>query len=214
MLHSKNPSVENLGKYMESFSEKKRFPAYSIGRGMRQVRSRSAELRLGPGEYKVDRDWVMNEKTEADAGAWARRMPNWSMPVDRRENADGTLKGIADSVPGNSGLGPGQYTLPPFRVNKSAGVPCHYFTKATESQEDLRTRKASTDVPGPGTYKHYSCIEMDEETKKTLEKIKSKKIETTWAAGQYSHMFAVMRPKASKNPNKPADGANPLKTFK
>merc|ERR1719456_1570804 len=166
--------------------------------------------------YRTDVDFVMNEKTEFDATAFGAKPSSWTIGLDSRVTSDGVLKGIASSVPGNSGLGAGQYTLPEARrlVTHKNSSPTYIWNKSVESQEELRARNAGTDVPGPGTYRTYSTIEMDEETKKFQEKA-AKKIETTWAASQYSHMFAVMRPKAPvKKGAHASGGGGALKPFK
>lgn len=208
MLNYKYPSTEKLGSYLNNFSEHKRFIAHSIGRDDRFRGNRNANL-PGPGAYRVERDYPENE--DDDIGSHCRTgvhvPPKYSIPTESRTAPDGAMKGISPSpfkaLPDSTG--PGQYPLIRLGVQSHEKEFVTYtIPKAIESQEALRARKRTSDVPGPGVYsvKRYGD-DLGLEKQKLIERAIKKGIRTTPSA-QYSHIYQCMKPRTNSMPVLPA----------
>mmetsp|Transcript_62913 Transcript_62913/g.147615 ORF Transcript_62913/g.147615 Transcript_62913/m.147615 type:complete len:223 (+) Transcript_62913:53-721(+) len=203
MLNYKNPDCDQVGKWLNNFSEHKRFVSHKIGNDTRWKPPQNAKL-PGPGAYKVDRDHPEHPDHDMATSAFTMTPPSYSMPRETRVAPDGAMKGIS-LTPSRSMMMesacPGQYALPRFGLKSSEKeFTTLYFPSAKESQEALRERKRKSDVPGPGVYtvKRYGD-DLGREKTKIIERA-VKKGTRCWAAGQYSHIYQCMKPRSTSLP--------------
>eukprot|EP00933_Yihiella_yeosuensis_P079357 TRINITY_DN9187_c0_g1_i1.p1 TRINITY_DN9187_c0_g1~~TRINITY_DN9187_c0_g1_i1.p1 ORF type:complete len:229 (-),score=41.11 TRINITY_DN9187_c0_g1_i1:402-1088(-) len=205
MLLSKYPTQEGVGKYLNNFSEHKRFLSYSVGRGPRFTRPVNA-LNPGPGHYKVDRDYPEHEEHDMGTTYFTRVAPKFSIPTESRTAPDGTMKGMSLSpnkeIPDS--LGPGQYPMYRLGVkSEQKEFVTLTFPKSLETQEALRDRKKKSNVPGPGVYslKRYGD-DLGQEKTRIIER-NIKKGTRCWAQQQYSHIYQCMKPRSNSMPQLP-----------
>ena len=199
MLNFKHPEYENLGKWLNNFSEHKRPIAHRIGNDTRWKRPQNAFI-PGPGAYKVDRDHPEHPDHDMGTNAFSVVNPSFSIPRESRIAPDGAMKGISLGRPQEDAV-VGQYSVPRLGlISNQKEFATFYFTSAKESQEALRERKKTSDVPGPGMYpvKRYGD-DLGREKTKIIEKA-VKKGTRCWAAGQYSHIYQCMKPRSSSLP--------------
>jgi len=125
------------------------------------MQNRTAAARYQPGQYKADRDFVLDKTREIRKDVWARfeRAPSTTFVPMERTDSDGILRGIRN--PGNMILyhnttGPGQYetnidgTESPAKV-RWMSVPA-WTQRRGEPQETVRAKRQSKSTPGPGHY--------------------------------------------------------------
>jgi hypothetical protein len=203
MLASKTPDPLHYGKYLENFTNHKRQPAHAIGNAPRFQAARSAsDPGLGPGHFRVDRDFVENDLMELSphCKTGVRVPPKYSIGHESRETKDGTLKGLAQGLGVSAdGPAPGQYEM--VRMNIVSGQKrfiTHTVPKTKETAEALRQRKQKSDVPGPGIYTLARSFDGAGEKSKATERA-VKRGTKCWAATQYSHIFSSMKPKRDKS---------------
>mmetsp|Transcript_25561 Transcript_25561/g.40962 ORF Transcript_25561/g.40962 Transcript_25561/m.40962 type:complete len:236 (+) Transcript_25561:83-790(+) len=222
MLNSRTPEVCSIGKYMESFSDKRRQPAYSIGESERFniKRSMSATGSLGPGQYRCDRDFP-DEKSHGDMPTTfntkvVQPSPKYSFFLEERIAIDGAVKGLSQFyMKKPNPLGPGQYTLPPVesRTHKRESVK-YTIPKAKETQEAIREKKIFSTTPGPGIYDSLTTFDIIDRDRSQVIKRLARKVEKgrgCWAATQYANIFGAMTPKRGEPPNKGANKIAPTK---
>lgn len=194
MLHYKNPDVLHISDYDGRIAVHRRAPEFSIGKTGRFVsRSASAAGRLGPGQYRVDRDYPSSDDMAAWSTTSAKTPLSFSFSVDGRVAPDGTLKGIARK--NQTDLGPGHYEQPAARNIKGA-TPSYSIPRTKESAEALRERKRRVGNVGPGDYDVPRAFDRGgRERQQQLERLaKSSHGSDCWAAAQYSHVFDRMKP--------------------
>lgn len=205
MLGTAKPDVLHLSQYLDKFSERRTVPTFSIPTVDRfdQKREDSGAGKLGPGEYKVCRDFPENHVHEYACHFSTKCVapaPKYSFDMEERAAKDGGLKGISNFFgKTNPKIGPGYYNMPSMesRVNKRVSTK-YSIPKAKESQEAIRERKMLNLTPGPGTYTRTSkWDELDREqsklTKKLAKKATSVPGKAAWVAHQYKQIFAVMK---------------------
>jgi len=201
MLSSTTPDVLHLTEYLDRFSNRRTHPTYSIPTEARFSVKRNAYAggNLGPGEYKVCRDFPENHMHETPCTFSTKCVcpaPKYTFNVDERVAKDGCLKGIS-ALYGkrNPLMGPGYYNDPPLesRVNKRVSRKCT-IPKAKETQEAIRERKVLNLSPGPGTYTRKSkWDEMDAEQAPKIKRLAKKAAGPNWAAPQFAQIFACMK---------------------
>jgi len=207
MLHYRHPDHLQMGPYLEQFSQHKRAHAYTIGEQPRFGTKKhwSASASVGPGQYRVDRDWPLNDRDECGSNSRAGCIPTpkYTFTTDDRVHpGDGSLKGISPFEGKTPNLlGPGQYSVSQMgsRTNKSA-EPRYSIPSCKETAEALRERKRRGFAPGPGTYESTGALEEGElgalarDRAKALERLAKKTGKKCWAADQYSSVFARLKP--------------------
>merc|ERR1719148_391883 len=164
---------------MEKFSDKKSLPVYTIGQAERfnMKRNLSGGGTLGPGQYRVDRDFPENELHEIGVAFNTKctvPAPKYTFNVDERIARDGCLKGISQFYQKKPlPLGPGHYPVPPLETNVYKRVSTKYtIPKAVETQEAIRARKVANTSPGPGIYDSLSNFDLiDKERARTIERL-------------------------------------------
>mmetsp|Transcript_46519 Transcript_46519/g.92456 ORF Transcript_46519/g.92456 Transcript_46519/m.92456 type:complete len:196 (+) Transcript_46519:103-690(+) len=192
MLSSKQPELNDLSRYMDRFSEHRGSAAYSIGQDSRfKLRRRSASL-PGPGHYRVDRSFPLNDD-EVACDSFSSASFKYTLAVEPRTTEDGTLKGIAlKSQP----LGPGQYPVSRLNlISKEKSCPAYTFPMAKETAEALRARKQGGASLGPGAYKieRYGDALGREKQRCTERALRHGTV--CKQSAQYSHLFACMKPR-------------------
>lgn len=206
MLHYRHPDVLDYGKYIETFSERRRAPLYTIGRSKRDALGRGTSAgSLSGCSYRYSTDFVdpqpQADKDQHDARCKAghHACQKYAFAIDSRIDKHGMLKGISpEYCKRTNPLGPGHYPLHPVGTHlgdsRRAHDPAYTMNKAKETAEQVRARKKATDNPGPGVYEAPSYFdEVQKEQGSRLEQL-AKRQKHCWAADQYSHMFNCMRP--------------------
>ncbi|CAK9019142.1 Hypothetical protein SCF082_LOCUS14392 [Durusdinium trenchii] len=177
MLNSKHPEFAHLGKWLNNFSEHKRPITHKIGNDSRWKSPQNAYI-PGPGAYKVDRDHPEHPDHDMGTTVFSIVNPSFSIPRESRVAPDGAMKGISLGRPQDAAV-VGQYAVPRLGVTSNQKeFATFYFTSAKESQEALRERKKTSDVPGCG---------VRDRARKGFEKA-VKKGTRCWAAGAQSHL--------------------------
>lgn len=190
-----------MHRYMEKFSDKKSQPCFSIGQDQRfnMKRSMTGAGKLGPGAYRVDRDFPENYAYETDVTFNSKckdPAPRYTFNVDERMARDGCLKGLSQMFGKRNPLGPGHYDAPSMesRVNKRVSVK-YTIPRAKETQEAIRERKVTSTTPPAGSYEPQSKFdEIDREKTKVIKKLAEKHGRESWAAPSFSHIFSAMKP--------------------
>mmetsp|Transcript_103917 Transcript_103917/g.298602 ORF Transcript_103917/g.298602 Transcript_103917/m.298602 type:complete len:238 (+) Transcript_103917:90-803(+) len=180
------PDVYNLSTYEDNFSSRTRAPKYKFPKAEGVARSRSASELVGPGEYRIERQFPIDLKREGCSLLSADLSLSSSFGCEPRVAADGAMKGISTSR-GNmktNPLGPGEYG----EVDPAVGHKVHAnysFSKAVETADQVRARKANQGVPGPGMYPHRTPLsqvgEALAETQRGTKKIK-RRHQAQWGA--------------------------------
>jgi hypothetical protein len=202
MLNSRIPEVTKVGKYIEKFSDKRTQPAYTIGNAERfgSTLKRSHSLpgagKLGPGQYRVDRDFPENELYEHPVyfnTKCVQPAPKYSFTLDERIARDGCVKGLSQFYQKTPlMLGPGHYGVPaqPYRKKQIT----HFIPKAKETQEAIRERKIFSTSPGPGVYDMTTKFDaIDKDKTKIIKSLVKTHGKESWAAPQFSHMFNSLK---------------------
>lgn len=199
------PDILHFTEYFDQFSNRRKHPSFSIPSVTRfsMKRSESGAGSLGPGQYRVCRDFPENLYREMPCNFSTKCVvpaPKYTFNVDERIAKDGCLKGISNFYgKRNPAMGPGYYNAPSLesRVNK----------RAKETQEAIRERKVLNLSPGPGTYTTPSkWDDMDREQSKVTKKLAKKAVAGSWVAQQYKQIFACMMHGASSAPVLKASG--------
>merc|ERR1719237_196209 len=174
MLNYRNPDVDQFGRYLENFSDKKRAPLYSIAQSGRWLKkSHSAAGTLGPGQYKVDRDFPSGpDEMGVSMRTGTQRVVKYTFSCEDRTDGNGTLKGIS-FVRGVTRMGPGQYPGVEERWRSfRKEAPRYSMPSAPEPQEAVRDRKKFQDSPGPGVYEAPSDFDaISKERQKAIERL-------------------------------------------
>jgi len=175
-------------------------------------RNATAADHLGPGQYRVCRDFPENHLHETPCNFSTKCVvpaPKYTFNMDERVAKDGCLKGISNFYgKRNPLMGPGYYNTPELgsRVNKRVSTK-YTIPKAKETQEAVRERKVLNLSPGPGTYTRASkWDDMDAEQAPKIKRLAKKAAGQNWAAQQYKQIFAAMKlsaplGKSSSSPN-------------
>mmetsp|Transcript_29185 Transcript_29185/g.45690 ORF Transcript_29185/g.45690 Transcript_29185/m.45690 type:complete len:228 (-) Transcript_29185:22-705(-) len=159
------PDAYGYGRYLDKISDRRRAPRCVISRHVSEsvLQGRpTAAARYQPGQYKADRDFVMDRTREVrkDVCSDFERAPSYLFDPRERADADGILRGIRHAGAGMrwfNPTAPGQYktdidgTDCPSRV-KWSSVPA-WSQRKGEPQENVRALQKSRSTPGPG---HYS----------------------------------------------------------
>jgi len=199
MLNYRNPDIDQLSKFLEQFSDKKRAPLYSIGQSGRWMKkSHSAAGTLGPGQYKVDRDFPTGtDEMGVTMRTGTNRSLKYTFSCEDRRDGNGILKGMSSS--GRSKMGPGRYPAVDQRWQcLRKGAPHYSMPSAPEPQEAVRDRKKFQDNPGPGVYEARSDFDaISKERQKAIERL-ARKARSSLPSQQYSHIFSCMKPRDSR----------------
>jgi len=186
---------------LEKFSDKRKMPVYTIGNAERfnMRRSLSAGGSLGPGQYRVDRDFPEDEVGEIGTTfntKCTQPAPKYTFNVDERIAQDGCLKGISQFYQKKPmPLGPGQYPMPVLESRTNRRVSIKYtLPKAKETQEAIRERKVANTSPGPGVYNSASKFdEMDRDRAKETKRLAKRAAKGCWADKQFGQIFGAMK---------------------
>lgn len=214
MLNSRIPEVTKVGKYLENFSDKKSQPSFTIGNaerfgstGVKRSHSLPGAGKLGPGQYRVDRDFPENELYEHPVyfnTKCVQPAPKYSFTLDERIARDGCVKGLSQFYQKTPlMLGPGHYGVPAQPYRKKQTV--HFIPKAKETQEAIRERKIFSTSPGPGVYDLNSRFDdIDKEKTRVIKSLVKTHGKESWAAPQFTHMFNSLKPKRGSMPEAPS----------
>mmetsp|Transcript_10765 Transcript_10765/g.20059 ORF Transcript_10765/g.20059 Transcript_10765/m.20059 type:complete len:166 (+) Transcript_10765:77-574(+) len=137
------PDADNVmtyGKYMEQLSSKRRQPMYTISATPRFPGSRSSSMsRLGPGQYRIERDFASGDHEDVAASILTRSRSVTTYEFAREDKfaEDGALKGnspfAGNAVP--CPLGPGEYSIPKL------GTPFFHYQAPSYSVPKAKWRK-------------------------------------------------------------------------
>lgn len=116
--------------------------------------ARSATALVGPGQYRTTRQYPQDEKAEVCLRLSASHdFLYTTFGAEARTSRDGTLKGM--SVEANNNIpnptSPGQYSATDPALSRRH-APSWSVPLASESPDQLRSRKAQAGAPGPGAY--------------------------------------------------------------
>lgn len=199
------PDIYNLTDYTDKFAGKHRAPRLKFPTAAGALpRSRSAADALSPGEYRVDRDLVLDAKGECCAPLSARVSLSSSFALEARTARDGALKGNSTSANNKktNPLGPGQYLATDPAAGRKAAAQWS-IPRGAETQEAVRHRKSQGASLGPGAYDMRSPLS---ETSAALDSAifsLPRSQRRCRHKQQFGHIFAATRPK----PMAPSAGA-------
>lgn len=181
---------------MNNFTAHKKTPTTTIDRAVRWRMPRSASC-PGPGHYRVDRDLPENDYHEFGTHALTgtKVPPKYTIPTDSRISPDGVVKGLAQSPKANR-LGPGHYEPDKLCIHSRQKQSAAYsIPKTLETAEALRERKKIANNPGAG---HYAVARYGDDLGQEKTRLMDRAVRrgtSCWAAPQYSHIFACMKPR-------------------
>lgn len=197
---------KNLSGFLDRFSDHRRAPRWSMVGKAPLRRCQSAAAHLSPGEYRTDRDFIINRygEVKADQLTDATTAVQVSFGCEKRLDKSGSCRGITspnNKLPNPSG--PGDYkaldgTESNVRVHWPS-VPA-WSVPVGEPQMTLRERKKNQNFPGPGAYvapSHFDAVGKARQP--AFDRLVRCETQCRWE-GQFSNVFKSIHASDRRRP--------------
>eukprot|EP00440_Ansanella_granifera_P031109 gb/GFBE01033783.1/.p1 GENE.gb/GFBE01033783.1/~~gb/GFBE01033783.1/.p1 ORF type:complete len:222 (+),score=42.00 gb/GFBE01033783.1/:1-666(+) len=207
MLNSKEPELLSYGRYLDRLGTNRKAPAWTISHNENNLADKvrtTAAQHLQPGQYKLDRDFVIDKTAEVRKGKLTDSMsaPQIGFGSESRvKKSTGVMKGMYRPMNAYiSPLGPGQYeAVDSLTHHHRASYPSSFAWSVPkgEAAESIREKKLQGLSPGPGIYNLPSFFDdVDKQKQEALEGKRRPSGKTQWK-NQWGTMFRSIHASAT-----------------
>mmetsp|Transcript_17449 Transcript_17449/g.40918 ORF Transcript_17449/g.40918 Transcript_17449/m.40918 type:complete len:215 (-) Transcript_17449:149-793(-) len=201
MLNSKDPDLLELRAYLDKLGDKRKSPEWTISWNETWFSDKvgaTAAQHLEPGQYKIDRDFVVDPTAEVRKGKLSAALsaPTFTFANESRTHKrTGVMKGIVGAVDRDLDTGPGQYPLPDgVAAHKRVQLPSStaWSMARGDPQEAVRERRLAARAPPPGSYTLPSFFDdVDRQRQESLAGSGRHRPRTQWK-NQWKTMFRAI----------------------